>query len=276
MFNAIGLYHYKWGRDVTIGRVEKDNTMDMDFLERVEEAALNAWPAPKQVLYDGWLLRFADGYTKRANSVNIRYRSKYPFVPKIDYCERLYVHQGQPTLFRTPEPFSSPKLLRALREGGYISFDPTLVLGRALSDSEGLTHGLIAKELSLNAWIRLRSALTGTPVKDWEMHRKILECIAPEKTLVGLYAGGQPAACGMAVVEGALLGFFSIYTQSEQRRRGYGRMMMTALTHWGLAHSANYGYLQVEADNQSALAMYAKLGFERLYEYTYWKKSNIK
>ena len=40
---------------------------------RIEEVALNAWPSMQHMLYDGWLLRFSNGYTKRANSVNILY-----------------------------------------------------------------------------------------------------------------------------------------------------------------------------------------------------------
>ena len=35
----------------------------------LEELAMNAWPAIQTYLYDGWIVRFANGYTKRANSV---------------------------------------------------------------------------------------------------------------------------------------------------------------------------------------------------------------
>ncbi|MFN2156932.1 MAG: hypothetical protein ACK2UX_16980, partial [Anaerolineae bacterium] len=44
--------------------------------EQIEAASLDAWPALEQIAYDGWILRFSDGYTKRANSVNSMYEAK--------------------------------------------------------------------------------------------------------------------------------------------------------------------------------------------------------
>ena len=52
--------------------------------KRVEEAALNAWPALQQILYDGWILRFSQGYTKRANSVNPIFQSSIDLETKIN------------------------------------------------------------------------------------------------------------------------------------------------------------------------------------------------
>jgi ribosomal protein S18 acetylase RimI-like enzyme len=49
-------------------------------------------------------------------------------------------------------------------------------------------------------------------------------------------------------------------------------MTMVALANWGLDHGVSYGYLQVEGDNEPALAMYQKMGFETCYRYVYSKK----
>ena len=38
-------------------------------IQTIEELSLNALPCLQQILDDGWVLRLAEGYTKRANSV---------------------------------------------------------------------------------------------------------------------------------------------------------------------------------------------------------------
>ena len=77
------------------------------FQRRIEEAALNAWPALQQILFDGWILRFSKGYTKRANSVNPLYASRLDVGEKVDACEKLYAEKGLRPVFRLT-PFSSP------------------------------------------------------------------------------------------------------------------------------------------------------------------------
>ena len=76
---------------------------------RIEEASLNAWPALQQMLFDGWLLRFAKGYTQRANSVNPLFGSSLNAEEKIELCERLYAEKEQPTIFRLT-PFALPPI----------------------------------------------------------------------------------------------------------------------------------------------------------------------
>ena len=37
---------------------------------RIEETCFNAFPSLKQVMHGGWLMRFSEGLSRRANSVN--------------------------------------------------------------------------------------------------------------------------------------------------------------------------------------------------------------
>lgn len=39
------------------------------MIRYIEELSMNAWPSLQTIMYDGWVIILADGYTKRANSV---------------------------------------------------------------------------------------------------------------------------------------------------------------------------------------------------------------
>ena len=249
--------------------------MEKELLIKVEEAALNAWPAPRQMIYDGWLLRFAGGHSKRVNSVNPLYVSMLPLEEKIHTCEAIYASQGLPCLFRVNEFITTPALEQALREAGYSPFDPTYVLGRDLALRDDLGSDVTVLTMPTEDWFRMRAKFMRVPAPDRLAHEAILFSIVPEMVLMGLFVGGKPVACGMGVVEGSLMGFFSIYTASTWRRKGYGRLIMGALSDWGIERGATYGYLQVEGDNHPALAMYARLGFERIYTYVYYRNSGV-
>jgi len=60
--------------------------MDYKF---IEELSLNHWQPLSTLLYDGWVLRFADGYTKRANSINPIHYSTCDLQEKIKECEKM-------------------------------------------------------------------------------------------------------------------------------------------------------------------------------------------
>lgn len=239
---------------------------------QIEEAALNAWPAVKQMAYDGWLLRFTGGPSKRVNSVNVLNPSTLPLKEKIHTCEAIYEREGLPLIFRLPDPLTPMDLLQALDRKGYRSFDPTLVFGRSILEDVGSLQGRQIRRMDAVDWLEVRAWLMAVSLADLNYHAAVIERVMPEKVLVGVYNEGIPVACGMGVVQGNLLGYFSIYTRLSQRRRGYAHVVITALSRYGLEKGADFGYLQVEGDNLPAQKLYERLGFERLYGYSYRKK----
>ena len=251
--------------------------MEAGLSRRVEEASLNAWPALQQVLLDGWVLRFSKGFTRRANSVTPVYPSTQPPLPKVRYCENLYAREGLPTLFRLTS-LGDAALDRVLADRGYESDGRTRVLHRPFETgtfAPGPGFALVAVGSFLDTYAELsglRGHLEGDgldPETAVNLHGSVLRAIRAETVFGVLADGGEPVACGMAVVEGELAGLFDIVTGPAVRRRGYGRLLVRSLLAHAAAMGATRAYLQVVADNSPALALYGDLGFEPLYEYWY-------
>ena len=70
------------------------------MIRHIEELALNAWPALQTLLLDGWVVRFANGYTRRANSVNPLYASEQDTDAKLRACEQFYRDRGLKVVFK--------------------------------------------------------------------------------------------------------------------------------------------------------------------------------
>jgi ribosomal protein S18 acetylase RimI-like enzyme len=244
-------------------------------IQRLEELALNAWPAHKQVFFDGWVLRFSGGFSKRANSVTPLYSSTIRLQDKITYCENLYARSGLPALFRL-SPASTPSGLdQLLAELNYRSFDPTMVMCRSL-DRMGQDHTpepfLDFRELDIDEWLSNYRSMNQLTKGDHTHHELILRAIPDLNCLGAILHQGKAVACGLGVLGGDILGLFDVVTAPDRRRRGYGTRLIRALFAWGRKHGARAVYLQVMASNAPALSLYRRLGFETRYGYWYRMK----
>lgn len=245
-------------------------------LRRIEEASLNAWPAVQEILLDGWLLRFAGGYTKRSNSVTALYPGTLDVEAKIDACEAHYAARDLPTIFRIT-PFADPEDLdERLAHRGYREIDPTLVLGIDLerwleASGEGGPSPSMLRSQPLDDWQELYEAFAGKLLP--RVHTTLVTSI-PVRGALRLKLGclehaGRLVSCGIGVIEEPYLGLFSLITDPVLRRRGYGRATVDGLLGWGMTEGARFAYLQVEADNEPARRLYDRVGFCELYRYWY-------
>ncbi len=240
----------------------------------VEEASLNAWPALSTYLFDGWLARFANGYTKRANSVTPLYPGVMDLDAKIEACEKLYRNQGLPPIFRLPAFVDDGEVDGRLAARGYQRIDTTSVetldLSFCFAQSSERAY-ILPGHSGMESWLSSFHRLSGdNPHRaDAETHQQMLNNIIGEKCFMVLMVDGEVVACGLAVANSDHVGIFDAIVAEEHRRQGYGTELMESLLDWAVNQHASHAYLQVMAANTPAINLYDKLKFKELYRYWY-------
>ena len=246
--------------------------MDGTKIRALEELSLNAHPSLNTMYYDGWVLRFADGYTNRANSVNMLYSSQLPLADKIDFCESLYSKQALPTVFKvTPISINIDNILA---ERGYSVVTPTNLMtmdipGSFSSDFNSAVVSVGVNEEWQDNYFRLNQTNARKISVAKQIQCNIMNCVLTAT----LSDENEVAACGLCVVEQDYAGLYDIIVSLQSRRKGFGRDVCTSLINNAINYGAKKVYLQVVADNAGAVELYKKLGFADMYQYWYRVKN---
>jgi N-acetylglutamate synthase len=244
--------------------------VDEHLIRRLEECSLNAWPALQTIVYDGWLLRFADGYTRRANSVYALHPSSINLFEKLAHCEQHYASKGQDCIFKLTAAVQPPNLDAILEQQGYITDARTSVQTlplESVSYPEGQTVTFHSKPT--DEWLATFCRLNDVDPRHLPTMMRMLQNIVPNTCFAALQCDGETAALGLAVQEGDYIGLFDIVTAAHARGQGFGTQLILHLLHWGKAKGATHAYLQVMESNAPALRLYTKLGFRERYRYWY-------
>jgi len=236
---------------------------------QLEEWALNAWPALEQILYDGWILRFAEGHTKRSNSVNPTYRSTLDLDEKIASCEHAFAARGLPTIFRLT-PFSQPPSLdEVLSDRGYVAVDRTFVMTRSLDSASDTEAADSVRRVDLASWLDAFESFGLLPPEEMTTRRRLLKRIPTESIPLVTEVGGQSVGVNLGIREGEAIGLFALFVKPYARQSGLGTALVEETLRRGAECGATIAYLQVEEENHPARALYERLGFVEAYPYWY-------
>ncbi len=243
--------------------------MNPEIIRLIEEASLNAWPSLQQHLYDGWVLRFSNGYTKRANSINPLYEGKLDLEKKIEHCEDIYGLRSLPPIFRLTTPFAPHTLDTILTQRGYQKIDPTWVMVMDLATWQPGFSSVSIERLDIDDWMDLFITFSGYNPEKQSIHQKMLGQIQNPVFAVSRLTTGEPVSCGLGVLQGRLFGMFDIVTNSNHRNRGYGQKLVAGLLREAQNQGADISYLQVMEINSPARYLYSKIGYQDVYHYWY-------
>ena len=248
-----------------------------DLEWRAEEACLNAWPSPKQILVDGWVIRISGGTTRRVNSVNpLRHVLSGISVEDINAVSNLarplYGRYGSRLLFRVPS--FARELDSLLARLGYSTEGETCTLLADL-ESQAWTDVLDDPVVDLadvanSDWLTAKALVTSASEEQNAAFRETTASIALPVAFASLKVDAHIVSVAYGAIHNHMLVLESVATDPRFFRRGYGRKTVAALMAWGQRHGASAACLQVAADNHPALGLYRGLGFDReLYRYHY-------
>ena len=237
---------------------------------RIEEVCWNGFPALRQVILGDWLIRFAEGLSRRANSVNPLRPTGSDIATAIAAAERLYPAQGLPPIFRIPS-IADPAFDADLTAQGYTSEGESLVLYAPLAAAAEVAPDPAVRLLPAPEpmWCEAMFALQGHSAAQRNIYRRIVAAIAIPARFALLAVGERPVALAYGALHDGLLVYESVVTDPAQRRRGLARRLIGALAAWAREEGAEGLSLQVEASNTPARALYTGFGFTELYRYHY-------
>ena len=248
-----------------IGKVREQ--MGSGRIRFLEELASNGHVPLNMLLYDGWILRFSNGHTGRANSVSVLYPSSIPIEEKVPVCEAYYRKEGLPARFKLTE--LDDELDRFLRDRGYRTAAPTDVMVKELHGEEPAAASCVFSEKPseewLNAYFRFEEITDG---RKKETFRKMLGKVLVDTVYCSVVLDGEIIAVASAAIERGYMLLHNVIVCEEYRGRGYGELLCRGLLRKAEEHGAKYAFLQVVKTNKAAASLYTKLGYRK--EYTYW------
>lgn len=240
----------------------------------LEELALTTWPALQQWLYDGWVVRFAGGHTRRANSVTPLYPSQRGLAGKVAQCERWFAERSLPAVFRLNQHTAPAALDRLLDARGYRLEDRSYTLHRRLDSlvAPGELPGTLRSE-RLADWLACYCQLSGKALGEQGAHAAILQALPSPHIFAVLSDRDQVVACAVGAIYAQALSIVDVVTSPQQRQRGYATSLLGQIFAWARQAGAADAALQVQGDNAAARALYARLGFQEMYSYWYRVRS---
>ena len=240
------------------------------LIQQLETFSMSAWPALKTVYYDGWLLRFSDGYTRRTNSVNPIYGSTIGIDEKITQCLALFKAQGIRPVFKVTDTVYPADLDTQLEQRGYKAEATTSVqtVDLATVDFDNIAPVTLEAQHSPD-WITTFARLNEVDNKHIPTMTHMLDHMALATAYATIVDEGEVAAVGLGVAGMGIVGLFDIVTAANRRNQGLGRRMVLGLLRWGREQGAQQGFLQVVADNAPAVHLYGSTGFREAYRYWY-------
>lgn len=250
---------------------------DPGDIEAIERATLLA-VAPQWVEPLGdepWLLPMDKGTVTRAKSaVPLRHDLALPApADLLDRIEARYAAKGLPTLVRLAEAHCFDGLTAILAARGYQADKPTHTQVGTNRAMAAVSQGEPAQvDTAPDAgW---KSVFLGPGFDPVDGASRVQALTRGSSNLfASVRENGATVAAGAVSFGHGWASVHGMRTDLAARGRGLAGRVLAGLAQAALARGFERVFLQVEADNESAQALYRRAGFQPAWTYRYWHRT---
>lgn len=236
----------------------------------LERATLKAVPPLEMKAWRDWLLPMDQGTVGRARSA-VPLRHDRPEPADIARIDRFYTQAGREPWFRVPDAPAWKPVHQALDDRGFLRVKPTHVMTAPLASLLSVP-AVASCDLATepdDAWM---AAYLGEGFDAVDgAHRVRLMGRAKGCLYASVRVAGEAQAVGMASLGEGWLGIHGMRTAPRARGRGLASGIVRAMALMALERRLQKAFLQVEASNTRAIALYSRFGFTPAWTYAYWR-----
>jgi len=225
----------------------------------IEQAAVKSWPALETAAIDGWLWRHASGGSLRANSVAALAFVGASVEAAIAEAEQRYRAHGATCRFTVADVSEPGDLDWRLAALGYVRGEDHVTMAKEVAAAAALPGDVEPSRDPTPEWLTVY--LSGVSADRKAIAPTILAGLPVPRTFLACRRAGSVVGSGLTIPDGDLASVQCMATLPAARRQGCALAVLRAIE----ARAAEQGcarlYLQAEAANTPAIALYESFGF---------------
>jgi N-acetylglutamate synthase len=244
--------------------------LDDAAVSEIERATLQVVVPDEMLSLPDWLVPVFAGTVGRARSaVPLHHGS--PDLAVLDQVEAHYRSLGFQPSFRLPDVPAFGAMQVALRRRGFEPLQPTLTMTGSVQTLLDLHPGPAADAEAAPdaAWTAMFLGPGLDPADGASRSRVLARGL--QTRFVSWREGGETLACGAAGFAEGWLSVHGMRTALAHRGQGLARRVLYTMGCEALAQGIDRVFLQVDAGNAPALALYRRAGFQLAWRYSYWQ-----